>query len=160
MVYLQRWHGWCHMKLQPSRRKSCVHHTAMLHVTSCKATWWWWRTMNHFMWSPVHTTVAAFEYDIKTEHTLMYQFVYMYELDFTLFLKHAKGERNLYSVQNPSKGESHRYACKHRHSHAHTQTHAHACTQTQGHMHGWASACMHTRFRKSLCWGGKIGKYS
>ena len=22
MVYLQRWHGWCHMKLQPSRRKS------------------------------------------------------------------------------------------------------------------------------------------
>ena len=35
MVYLQRWHGWCHMKLQPSR--SCVHHTTMLHVTSCKA---------------------------------------------------------------------------------------------------------------------------
>ena len=26
MVYLQRWHGWCHMKLQPSQRKSCVHH--------------------------------------------------------------------------------------------------------------------------------------
>ena len=22
VVYLQRWHGWCHMKLQPSRRKS------------------------------------------------------------------------------------------------------------------------------------------
>ena len=38
MVYLQRWHGWCHIKLQPSRRKSCVHHTTMLHVTSCKAT--------------------------------------------------------------------------------------------------------------------------
>ena len=37
--YLQRWHGWCHMKLQPSRRKSCVHHTAMHHVTSCKATY-------------------------------------------------------------------------------------------------------------------------
>ena len=38
VVYLQRWHGWCHVKLQPSLRKSCVHHTAMLHVTSCKAT--------------------------------------------------------------------------------------------------------------------------
>ena len=38
VVYLQRWNGWCHMKLQPSRRKSCVHHTTMLHVTSCKAT--------------------------------------------------------------------------------------------------------------------------
>ena len=24
VVYLQRWHGWCHMKLQPSRRKFCV----------------------------------------------------------------------------------------------------------------------------------------
>ena len=39
MVYLQRWHGWCHMKLQPSRRKFCVHHTTMHHVTSCKATY-------------------------------------------------------------------------------------------------------------------------
>ena len=38
VVYLQRWHGWCHMKLQPSRRKFCVHHTNMHHVTSCKAT--------------------------------------------------------------------------------------------------------------------------
>ena len=38
-MYLQRWHGWCHMKLQPSRRKSCVHHTTMLHVTSCKTTY-------------------------------------------------------------------------------------------------------------------------
>ena len=37
-MYLQRWHGWCHMKLQPCRRKSCIHHTTMLHVTSCKAT--------------------------------------------------------------------------------------------------------------------------
>ena len=37
-MYLQRWHGWCHIKLQPSRRKFCVHHTTMLHVTSCKAT--------------------------------------------------------------------------------------------------------------------------
>ena len=36
---LQRWHGWCHMKLQPSRRKSCVHRTTMHHVTSCKATY-------------------------------------------------------------------------------------------------------------------------
>ena len=26
-VYLQRWHGWCHMKLLPSRCKFCVHHT-------------------------------------------------------------------------------------------------------------------------------------
>ena len=26
-------------ELQPSRRKSCVHHTIMLHVTSCKATY-------------------------------------------------------------------------------------------------------------------------
>ena len=38
VVYLQRWHGWCHMKLQPSWRKSCVYHTTMHHVTSCKAT--------------------------------------------------------------------------------------------------------------------------
>ena len=39
VVYLQRWHGWCHMKLQPSRCKFCVHHTTMHHVTSCKATY-------------------------------------------------------------------------------------------------------------------------
>ena len=39
VVYLQRWHGWCHMKLQPSQCKSCVHHTTMHHVTSCKATY-------------------------------------------------------------------------------------------------------------------------
>ena len=38
VVYLQCWHDWCHMKLQPSRHKFCVHHTTMLHVTSCKAT--------------------------------------------------------------------------------------------------------------------------
>ena len=25
MVYIQHWHGWCHMKLLPSRRKFCVH---------------------------------------------------------------------------------------------------------------------------------------
>ena len=36
---LKRWHGWCHMKLQPSWRKFCVHHTTMHHVTSCKATY-------------------------------------------------------------------------------------------------------------------------
>ena len=24
MVYLQRWHGWCHMKLLPSRRIQCT----------------------------------------------------------------------------------------------------------------------------------------
>ena len=41
VVYLQRWHGWCHMKLQPSRRKFCVHHTTMHHVTSRKATYVW-----------------------------------------------------------------------------------------------------------------------
>ena len=39
VVYLQRWHGWCHIKLLPSRRKFCVHHTTMHHVTSCKATY-------------------------------------------------------------------------------------------------------------------------
>ena len=39
VVYLQCWHGWCHMKLQPSRHKFCVHHTTMHHVTSCKATY-------------------------------------------------------------------------------------------------------------------------
>ena len=39
VVYLQCWHGWCHMKLQPSRHKSFVHHTTMHHVTSCKATY-------------------------------------------------------------------------------------------------------------------------
>ena len=27
MVYLQRWHGWCHMKLLPSRRTFCEHTT-------------------------------------------------------------------------------------------------------------------------------------
>ena len=37
-VYLQHWHGSCHMKLLPSRWKFCVHHTTMHHVTSCKAT--------------------------------------------------------------------------------------------------------------------------
>jgi len=37
-VCLQHWHGWCHMKLQPSRHKFCVHHTTMHHVTPCKAT--------------------------------------------------------------------------------------------------------------------------
>ena len=26
---IKRWHGWCHMKLQPSRRMFCVHHTTM-----------------------------------------------------------------------------------------------------------------------------------
>ena len=35
---LKWWHGWCHMKLQLSRCKFCVHHTTILHVTSCKAT--------------------------------------------------------------------------------------------------------------------------
>ena len=39
MVYLQRWHVWCHMKLQPSRRKFCVHHTTMLQAISCKTTY-------------------------------------------------------------------------------------------------------------------------
>ena len=39
VVYLQRWHGWCHMKLQLSWRKFCVHHTTMHHVTLCKATY-------------------------------------------------------------------------------------------------------------------------
>ena len=35
VVYLQRWHGWCHMKLQPSRRNFCVHHTTNLRISSC-----------------------------------------------------------------------------------------------------------------------------
>ena len=39
VVCLQRWHGWCHMELLPSRRTFCVHHTTMHHVTSCKATY-------------------------------------------------------------------------------------------------------------------------
>ena len=39
VVYLQRWHGWCHMKLLLSQRRFCVHHTTMHHVTSCKATY-------------------------------------------------------------------------------------------------------------------------
>ena len=37
MVYLQHWHGWCHMKLQPSRRKFCVHHTTIRMVYACLA---------------------------------------------------------------------------------------------------------------------------
>ena len=37
MVYLQHWHGWCHMKLQPSRRKFCVHHTTIRMVYTCLA---------------------------------------------------------------------------------------------------------------------------
>ena len=39
--YLQRWHGWCHTKLQLSWHKFCVHIQChfMLHVTSCKATY-------------------------------------------------------------------------------------------------------------------------
>ena len=38
VVYLQRWNGWCHMKLLPSRRKFCVHHkNAILATTSITA---------------------------------------------------------------------------------------------------------------------------
>ena len=47
VVYLQRWHGWCHMKLKPSRRKSCVHHYPYNH-TPC-----------HFMQSPVRKVYAC-----------------------------------------------------------------------------------------------------
>ena len=32
VVYLLRWHGWCHMKLQPSRCRSCVHHYPYNHA--------------------------------------------------------------------------------------------------------------------------------
>ena len=39
VVYLQRWRGWCHLKLLPSRRKFCVLRSTMHHVTSCKATY-------------------------------------------------------------------------------------------------------------------------
>ena len=38
VVYLQCWHCLCHMKLQPSRCKFCVHCTTKHRVTSCKAT--------------------------------------------------------------------------------------------------------------------------
>ena len=41
VVYLQCWHGWCHMKLQLSQCKFCVHHTTMHHVTSPKAMLEW-----------------------------------------------------------------------------------------------------------------------
>ena len=34
VVYLQRWHSWCHMNLLPSRRVLC---TPYNHVTSCKS---------------------------------------------------------------------------------------------------------------------------
>ena len=36
VVYLQYWHGWCHMKLLPSWCRFWVHCTTMHHVTSCK----------------------------------------------------------------------------------------------------------------------------
>ena len=42
VVYLQRWHGWCHKNLLPERvtlGTFCVHHTTMHRVTSCKATY-------------------------------------------------------------------------------------------------------------------------
>ena len=42
VVYLQRWHGWCHKNLLPERvdlGAFCVHHTTMHRVTSCKATY-------------------------------------------------------------------------------------------------------------------------
>ena len=39
---LKRWHGWCHMKLMPSRRKFCVYHTSMhlTYVALHEVTWW------------------------------------------------------------------------------------------------------------------------
>ena len=39
MVCLQRWHSWCHRKLQLSRRKFCVHHSTTDPVTLCKTTY-------------------------------------------------------------------------------------------------------------------------
>ena len=42
-MYLQRWHGWCHMKLLLSRHKFC---TTMHHVTSHKATKYEWKEFN------------------------------------------------------------------------------------------------------------------
>ena len=38
VVYLQRWHGWCHM-ICCHLGAFCVHHTTMHRVTSCKATY-------------------------------------------------------------------------------------------------------------------------
>ena len=36
---LQRWHGWCHVELLPSRRVLCTpYNYAPYHVTSCKYT--------------------------------------------------------------------------------------------------------------------------
>ena len=41
MVYLQRWHGWCHMKLLPSRRVLCTPynhapcHFMQSHIRAC-----------------------------------------------------------------------------------------------------------------------------
>ena len=43
MVYLQRWHGWCHKKLLPSRRVLCTQHN---HVPS------------HFMQSHIRKVYA------------------------------------------------------------------------------------------------------
>ena len=31
VVYLQRWHGWCHMKLQPSRTRRVIHDCRVIH---------------------------------------------------------------------------------------------------------------------------------
>ena len=36
VVYLQRWHGWCHMKLLLSQHSFCVLHTIMLHSLHAK----------------------------------------------------------------------------------------------------------------------------
>ena len=41
LVYLQHWHGWCHMKLLPFRHvlSRYTTHPAMHNVTSCKAAY-------------------------------------------------------------------------------------------------------------------------
>ena len=99
--------------------------------------------MNHLMLSPDHTTVAAFEYDIKTEHTLMYQFVYMYELDFTIIKKSMQGERETCTVfKSPvrvSFTDTHTNTGRHMHTHKHMLMHAHKHTGT----HAWVSTCTH-----------------
>ena len=66
-MWLQHWHGWCHMKLQPSQHKFCVHHTTMHHVTPLSITineilkrlsslpilmqesFWWWQCSDRYI---------------------------------------------------------------------------------------------------------------
>ena len=46
MVYLQRWHGWCHVKLLPSRRVLCTPYVYGVYVRETEETLHWGKT--HF----------------------------------------------------------------------------------------------------------------